>query len=737
MAEDKQPTVPTLLLYGVCGDDFWSDGYTAKGVADWLNENAGAEQIEVRINSGGGFVDDGTAIYNLLAGFPARKRVVIDGVAASMAAIIAMAGDERVMGVGTLLMIHMPWQVTMGDASDHRRNADVLDKFAQQHARILAARSGQEFDAVWRMMEAETWLEAKEAVELGFATEAAEDEAQAAATSRAMAGVRLDFLKLQGALPGPLAAARAQHPSLVPQAQALKRPASATARQLNRDLDEDPKGRAAPSAAAEVRQERSMAKDTSAAEPAEQKTTTVPPVEQKVEQPPVDITAVRAEATRAERARVAEITRMVASVKLPQAFGQKLIDDGTPIEQARAATIDALAQRQIDEQGPEPKVKLHVQPGADASEKWLAGAGQWLMIKAGLSSMISKATGQKLEAGEFRGFRMLDLARDSLERGGVNTRGMDLREMVGRAFTMRGQMPGQTTSDFSVLLETSLHKVLQAAYATAPDTWSRFCATGTVSDFRAHNRYRRGSFGSLDVVNEAGEFRRKAIPDGEKGTITAATKGNIIALTRQAAINDDMGAFSDLAVSFGRAARLSIEVDVYALLALNSGAGPTLLDGNALFHSSHSNIAGTSAAPTVTSVDAARQQMASQKDISGNEFLSLTPAIWLGPLSLGGTVRVINGSQYDPDAANKLQRLNMAAGTFRDIVDTPRLSGTRWYVFADPQVAPVIEVVFLDGVMEPYVETTDGWDIDGTEMKVRLDYGVGAIDFRGALTNPG
>jgi hypothetical protein len=79
----------------------------------------------------------------------------------------------------------------------------------------------------------------------------------------------------------------------------------------------------------------------------------------------------------------------------------------------------------------------------------------------------------------------------------------------------------------------------------------------------------------------------------------------------------------------------------------------------------------------------------------------------------------------------------MVRGLYRDIVDTPRLSGTRVYSFADPNEAPVIEVAFLDGVQEPFLESQDGFTVDGTQYKVRLDVGVGAIDYRGAVTNAG
>jgi hypothetical protein len=317
---------------------------------------------------------------------------------------------------------------------------------------------------------------------------------------------------------------------------------------------------------------------------------------------------------------------------------------------------------------------------------------------------------------------------------GVNTRGMrDPDAIVRTAITPQASVITQTTSDFPVLFEQAIHRTLQAAYATTPDTWSRFAGTGTVTDFRAHSRYLRGSFGALDNVNEAGEFKNKPIPDLAKETIKATTKGNIINLSRQAIVNDDMEVFSGLAVDLGRAAKLTIEIDVYALLNSN----PTMNDGVALFHANHGNLAQAGAAPSVAAFDAIRVAMATQKDLSGNEFLDIRPSILVLPIGLGGAARVVNQSQYDPDAVNKLQRPNIVNGMFEDIVDTPRLAGTAYYAFADPNVAPAIEVVFLNGVTEPFTDSQDGWRVDGVEWKVRHDYGVGAVNWRSGYKQPG
>jgi hypothetical protein len=129
--------------------------------------------------------------------------------------------------------------------------------------------------------------------------------------------------------------------------------------------------------------------------------------------------------------------------------------------------------------------------------------------------------------------------------------------------------------------------------------------------------------------------------------------------------------------------------------------------------------------------------MASQTDVSGNDFLDLRPSVWLGPIGSGGNARSINDAQYDPDTANKLQKPNVVRGLFSDIVDTARLSGTRYYTFADPNDVPVIEVAFLNGESEPYIMMEESFNTRGNKYRATLDFGVAAIGYRGAVTNAG
>jgi hypothetical protein len=446
-----------------------------------------------------------------------------------------------------------------------------------------------------------------------------------------------------------------------------------------------------------------------------------------------------ADIERAAVERVLGIQRVGRALKRPDAEVAKAIADNVPLADYRAQAQDKFAEAetiQIDKRDP------RIEAGEGSGEKWLRGASAWLVQRAAVGGVVAehaKQTGNKvdLDPGEFRGLSLIDLARQSLERAGVRTAGMDKMALVGAALTQQRNTLGgaASTGDFPILLENVLYKVLLAQYGTTPDTWTKFCKVGSVTDFRASKRYRMGTFGSLSALNELGEFQNKSIPDGERQSLTAATKGNVIGISRQAIINDDMGAFTSLATMLGRAARLSIEVDVYALLASGAGLGPAMSDGNTLFHATHNNIS-TGAAIGSAAIDADRVKMASQTDPSGNEILALTPAVLVLPIGLGGVARQINTGQYDFDST-KFQTPNRVGNLFRDIIDTPRISGTRRYLFADPGIAPTIEVAFLDGQQQPFMDIQQGFRVDGVEWKVRMDYGVAAIDFRGAITNAG
>ncbi len=161
----------TITMFEVIGEDFWSGGgVTAKRVAGALR-SIGARDVTVRINSPGGDMFEGIAIYNLLRKHPAKVTVEILGWAASAASIIAMAGDEIRMGLGTFMMVHNAWGMVVGNRHDMREAADVFDIFDGAIADIYEARTGLARDEIVKLMDAETFMGAKDAVAKGFADE--------------------------------------------------------------------------------------------------------------------------------------------------------------------------------------------------------------------------------------------------------------------------------------------------------------------------------------------------------------------------------------------------------------------------------------------------------------------------------------------------------------------------------------------------------------------------------------
>ena len=158
-----------LWLYGPVGNDGWSDdGITAKQVAEGLATMRGVRNLSVYLNSPGGAVSEGLAIYNQLSRFNAAKTCYIDGIAASIATVIMMGCNEVEASRGTMLMVHNPSGFSVGTADEMRAAADVLDKFRDTLASVYVAETSLDLKTVTDMMDAETWMTAEEALAAGF-----------------------------------------------------------------------------------------------------------------------------------------------------------------------------------------------------------------------------------------------------------------------------------------------------------------------------------------------------------------------------------------------------------------------------------------------------------------------------------------------------------------------------------------------------------------------------------------
>jgi hypothetical protein len=377
--------------------------------------------------------------------------------------------------------------------------------------------------------------------------------------------------------------------------------------------------------------------------------------------------------------------------------------------------------------------------GEDERDKFVRRQTAAIFERAGAEQLIAAAARHPQFGPRFRGLEgsdggctsLLELARGCLLRSGANPRGLDGMRLVMAALAHRSY---QGTSDFGVILENVIGKAFLGSYANAPGvTWRKWVGIKSIRDFRATGFYRSGALGELPTVAEHGEVPRMNAPDAAKVTLPAAdTRAGTIALSRALVVNDDMQAFVNMASALGEASARSIEAAVFELLLRNSGLGPTQTDGQPFFHSNRANV-GPTGAMSLASWDGAAAVMAAQRDLTSGVALGLEPAIWLGPVVLRGEAKKINRSAADPAA------IAAGVGFVREVVASPRLTDpTRNYLFADPSLYPSIAVGFLDGRQDPTIdEQGSPRRQEGIEWRCTLDFSVGVLDHRPAVTCAG
>jgi hypothetical protein len=333
---------------------------------------------------------------------------------------------------------------------------------------------------------------------------------------------------------------------------------------------------------------------------------------------------------------------------------------------------------------------------------------------------------------DLMGFSLRELARESLRRAGKKTGG-DVMSMVGRALA---------TDDLPYILANVANKALFTGWDTAAETWSVWCGTGSVSDFKTHYMPRISEADDLEEIPEHGEYRYGIRTEAQE-EYSVATYGKLFAITRQTIINDDLGALIRIPSQHGESASRKVGDVAYAVLTANAAMG----DGTALFHADHGNFVdnGSGAAPGQATIAAGILAMKSQKDLRGLRRLNIRPVYLICPVALeGGTEVFLTSFQYADsdtvatDSSLAATRQNPYAGSYFTRVYEPRLDdddAAAWYL-AGPK-GKTVNVYFLNGVQTPYLETKQGWTVDGTEYKVRIDCGAKAVDWRGLYFNDG
>lgn len=408
-----------------------------------------------------------------------------------------------------------------------------------------------------------------------------------------------------------------------------------------------------------------------------------------------------------ERQRIRGIRELARSFQLSPDQEDKLVSSGMSLGRARKQVEDIVAQRQNF--GPGYQV---VSVGRTEKESFRAAVQDSLLLRCG-TKLEKPAPG----ADELQGLTLREIAREMVIRSGQRAGG-DIRTIVGRALT---------TTDMPQLLVETSRRTLMEAYEQAPETWRDWCETGTATDFKAGKALGLEGDVTLKKIPEYGEYTDGRLAENAE-EYRVETFGRKLVISRQAIINDDLGALTDMPRMYGEACAALVGDVAYAALI---DATLKMGDGKPLFDSAHHNLfTGKGGAPTVENLGAVVTGMELQQDSFGR-VVTIQPRFFIAPIALKTTCESFFNTQITggPVVGTQAQPLvhNPYGGDFFRRIYDRRLdldAATTWYLAA---ARSTVKVFFLGGVQAPYIESRDNFDTDGFETKVRMDVGAKAL----------
>lgn len=422
-----------------------------------------------------------------------------------------------------------------------------------------------------------------------------------------------------------------------------------------------------------------------------------------------------------------EIREMVRVAGLGDEVADEMVRTMTPPDEARRQIFQRMAAANPPLAGTRAEV-LRTE-----SEKFRAAALDGLCLRCGVR-VERPADGHE----NFRGIRLMRLAEECLTRAGASTRGLTDTELVRRALAQRSGIIGSSSSDFPALMSNLANRVLLAQYTEAASTWEAWCRVTEVVDFKEVYGIRLSAGSDLDLIGEDGEYKYGKLSE-EQESYHIGTYGKMFTLSRKMIINDDLRAFVRIPALFGAAARRKESDIVYSLLLSN----PAMADNTAVFHATKGNLATGQAVGGITNdtLSAARKAMRLATG-QADEVINIEARYLLIPAALETQAEIILRSvtlppDYQHDYSPGI--VNPWSSKLQPIVEArlDAVSSKAWYLAADSSQVDTIEVAFLVGNRQPYLEEQEGFEVDGIKMKIRHDFGAGIMDRRGLYKNPG
>lgn len=393
--------------------------------------------------------------------------------------------------------------------------------------------------------------------------------------------------------------------------------------------------------------------------------------------------------TNAATVTAAEIADLCHRHGIPD-FSSTLIQRGISVPDASTAILEELARRDRASGG-----HMNVSRAAAPAQAARSAIEDTLVARLG-----GRPTGAVLRNADFT-----SLAVRSLELTGQRVSDNEPRDRIL-------QRAMHTTGDFPLLLGNAVGRVLHQAFEQTPSALKQIARLANVPDFRAKSVVRLGGAPSLEKVNEAGEFKYGTVNEAAAGW-RLATFGRIIALSRQAMVNDDLSGFGQLLLKFGEAASRREAEELVSILLT-----PPDIDGVALFHADRSTL--ISKALSLAGLGEAVQALRAQKDLDGGLVMQ-EPATIIVPAALEMPARQLVAA-YTPAVSDSVQPFRLSVAV-EPRLDTASL--TAWYLAAGNQSA--LEYGYLDDAQGIQTVQREGFEVDGMEIKARLDFGCGWV----------
>lgn len=470
------------------------------------------------------------------------------------------------------------------------------------------------------------------------------------------------------------------------------------------------------------------------------------PDEMKVENMEDEVKAEVARQLKAEKTRRDAIVASVKLGRLERSFADELIDSGVSVADANERILRKMANQPLGGTGSGSSVRVTESEQDKFMEQATAG-----LVQRCFQGQIKHQKAPDVQGAEhFRNLGLYRLAEACVRRMAINPERYSKSDVARLAMGHQGTFDRlriqrsndvyHTSGSFANLLLDAASKTLTASYVEAPYTWDQWVRQAqSVDDFKSINRISLGESPNLEVVPEGKEYPEGKVVDQRK-SYKIEKYGKEFTITWETVINDDLDALSRIPAMHGAAARRTQEKAIYDVFLSN----PTMPDGVALFSASHAsgtNLSGSAAAPSKTTLDKAFEVMGKQKGLNSDVFLGLTPSVLLVPLAYAGTaLELVNSTASIENEKNSGVANLYGRGGARQlkVVATPYLdsnSATNWYAIADNSLIDTVEITFLSGEESPVLESDWNMRNDSYVYKVRQSFAAAVIEHRGIFAN--